>query len=344
MIFKYLFVIFDNWEKCSFRCVLFLYNHKNCYICTANQVIVPNMAIVSFIYFNKVADLCELVGFKPQHEQITTIDFSNLPPVKYFVEKFYLNFYSIYFMENLQSNLYYGRDVYYGENNSLVFCAPRQVGGLDADETERNLGGYLLAFHPDFLNDTDLGMRIKRYGFFSYDIKRALCLDEKSKTTILTIFNLLHDELEHYDERRKCIVVDYLRLFLDICDNLYRSQFDVGDRLQHNDLLAKLEHLVDDYFRLGYTKTLGKLNVTYCAETLNVTQSYLTRILQQHLGQTTLQYIDNCILDEAKIMLFSPGRSVKHIAAELGFSSDAYFVRWFEKMTGLSPNSFKRSR
>lgn len=303
------------------------------------------MATIRMIDLNMVSDLCGLVGLKSQHSQITTVDLSQLPPVRFYVERFHVGVYCIYFRENMQGNLYYGSNsVYDSEDNTLVFYAPRQVGGFDVGEHKRELHGRLLAFHPDFLNDTDLGMRIKRYGFFSYDIKRALRLDEKSKTTILTIFNLLHDELEHYDERRKCIVVDYLRLFLDICDNLYRSQFDVGDRLQHNDLLAKLEHLVDDYFRLGYTKTLGKLNVTYCAETLNVTQSYLTRILQQHLGLTTLQYIDNCILDEAKIMLFSPGRSVKHIAAELGFSSDAYFVRWFEKMTGLSPNSFKRSR
>ena len=56
---------------------------------------------------------------------------------------------------------------------------------------------------------------------------------------------------------------------------------------------------------------------------------------------TILQYINDLILDKAKELLVNPALQVKEVASVLGFSSTAYFIRFFRSKTGASPQAWR---
>jgi AraC family transcriptional activator of pobA len=59
------------------------------------------------------------------------------------------------------------------------------------------------------------------------------------------------------------------------------------------------------------------------------------------LGVSSLDVINARIVHEAQRELVYTTSSTKQLAAQLGFSDEAYFSRFFRKHTGLSPRVFR---
>lgn len=80
----------------------------------------------------------------------------------------------------------------------------------------------------------------------------------------------------------------------------------------------------------------------YAAE-LGVTATHLTRVCKETCGRTASDFLSDRKIAEARRLLADTDLPVKHIAAELGFASPAYFTRAFHQRAGKSPVAFRRT-
>src|SRR4051812_30607937 len=80
------------------------------------------------------------------------------------------------------------------DEGAMFFVSPNQITG--AHEAFSDQSGYTLLFHPDFFLGYELARKIIAYGFFSYSIHEALHLSEKEKTTIVSVFESIEEELK----------------------------------------------------------------------------------------------------------------------------------------------------
>ena len=71
-----------------------------------------------------------------------------------------------------------------------------------------------------------------------------------------------------------------------------------------------------------------------------LSRAQLYNVFHSYLGITPLQYRDRLVLRQAKILIESNDFSVSEISDMLGFSSVAYFSRFFKKHTGKSPTTY----
>ncbi|MFW2544482.1 helix-turn-helix domain-containing protein [Primorskyibacter sp. 2E107] len=77
------------------------------------------------------------------------------------------------------------------------------------------------------------------------------------------------------------------------------------------------------------------------AEALNVTPTHLSRVCRQTCGKTAADILTERKLHAARIALASPTPAVQIIARDLGFASPAYFTRFVQNHTGLSPTALR---
>ncbi|MDQ8141107.1 helix-turn-helix transcriptional regulator [Chryseobacterium sp. CFS15] len=77
------------------------------------------------------------------------------------------------------------------------------------------------------------------------------------------------------------------------------------------------------------------------AEKMNISTVYLNECVKRATGQTVSYHIHQRIVLEAKRLLFHSNKSVKEIAAELGYDDYAYFSRLFMKVTGMTALTFR---
>jgi AraC-like DNA-binding protein len=292
--------------------------------------------------YDSISGLHRVLGLpKPLHPLVSLVDNTTikvekdrLPPA------FIFDFYKISYKEKLQGRLKYGQSYYDFEEGSMVFTAPRQVMAI-ADDTEYQ--GKTLLFHPDFIRNYPLGQRIKNYGFFSYTTHEALHLSEKEKVVIVDVFNNIKDELHaNIDDFSQDIIVSQIELLLNYSNRFYKRQF-ITRKAMNNDLLAKFDELLNNYFNDQTALMKGLPTVQDLAAQLHLSAGYLSDMLRSLTGQNTQQHIHNKVIEKAKEILSASNLSVAEVAYQLGFERPQSFNKLFKRKTNLSPLAFRKT-
>lgn len=100
---------------------------------------------------------------------------------------------------------------------------------------------------------------------------------------------------------------------------------------------------VDAFVKLAEQEFAAQHDVEYYADKLCITPNYLNKIIRQHFGMTTKQYLTGKILGETERLLTYTSLTVTEIAERLNFETASYFVRFFRKATGKTPSQFRKN-
>lgn len=88
-----------------------------------------------------------------------------------------------------------------------------------------------------------------------------------------------------------------------------------------------------------------RITVGEMADMVNLSPDYLTAQFKGITGFTTIQYLNRCRIDRAKILLLDGDNKIKDVAEKVGFCDEFYFSRTFKKYEGISPIHYvKRMR
>ncbi|MDV3753402.1 helix-turn-helix domain-containing protein [Elizabethkingia anophelis] len=236
----------------------------------------------------------------------------------------------------------YGQQYYDFDDGIMYFIAPHQVLQFE-DVLLNSVRGFVLVVHQDFLHGYALASQIREYGYFSYTANEALHLSEKEEKSIMDIIHNIEQEIDaNMDSFTQDLLVSNLDLLLKYCDRFYNRQF-LTRKKANNDLLSKLEALMDDYFKNDKQIVKGIPTVHFVAEQLHLSANYLSDMLRVQTGQTTQQHIQNRLIEKAKELLSTTEMSVSEIAYHLGFEHPQSFHRLFKNRTSVSPLEFRAS-
>src|SRR5262249_49328967 len=159
----------------------------------------------------------------------------------------------------------------------LLFAAPNQLIGGGTHDTV--MSGYTLLVHPDFLWNYPLAKKIRQYGFFSYSANETLHLSDIERNIIVSIFKNIQLELEaRIDDFSQDVIISQIELLLTYSNRFYKRQFTTRKAVNAK-LLEKLEDVFVQYFREELALQKGLPTVTYLAESLNMSPSYLSDML-----------------------------------------------------------------
>lgn len=85
----------------------------------------------------------------------------------------------------------------------------------------------------------------------------------------------------------------------------------------------------------------GPLNIDQLASTCNLSVSAIEKTIHRYMGCGAITYFNNLRMQRA-VSLLEEGKSVKEVAAELGFSGQNYFSSAFKRWAQRSPSSFRK--
>jgi AraC family transcriptional activator of pobA len=110
---------------------------------------------------------------------------------------------------------------------------------------------------------------------------------------------------------------------------------DEDDRATENERrLNRLTGLIHQHFR-------SHKPASFYAQELGISPTHLNRIVKQLTGRNTQTLINGKLIDEAQRELLFTQIPVQEIGYRLGFSDPAYFSRFFQTNTGLSPRQWR---
>ena len=295
--------------------------------------------------FNSLSDAHQYFGLpKPLHPLISLIDSTTkrneiIRPLGSHV----LNFYKISYKTKLSGKIKYGQGYYDFDEGGLLFASPNQVIGSDSDNDLRECSVYALLIHPDFFLNYPLAKKIKQFGFFSYSANEALHLSEDEKEIIISIFKIIEKELKsRIDDFSQDVIISQIELLLNYSNRFYKRQF-ITRKTVSNNLLQKLEEVLENYFNDEKSLIQGIPTVQYLSEHLNISPSYLSDMLRSLTGQNAQQHIHHKLIEKAKEKLSTTNLSVSEVAYALGFEHPQSFSKLFKTKTKVSPLEFRQS-
>lgn len=111
---------------------------------------------------------------------------------------------------------------------------------------------------------------------------------------------------------------------------MHNSENNYSSRLKTETLLTYINKNLDK-----------KLTVESLAGIVKLSPDYLSVQFKNITGFTVIQYINQCRIDNAKILLLNNEMRIKDIAIAVGFNDEFYFSKMFKKYEGISPRDFR---
>lgn len=126
------------------------------------------------------------------------------------------------------------------------------------------------------------------------------------------------------------LLISLITLIYRIVDAEHQFQALKGK----NELTIRTKEFIDNNFTQSIT-------LKEIADTLYVSQHYLSRLFKKDLGDSPVNYLITRRIEEAKRLLAESNAPVHEIAASVGYSNDKYFSMLFKKVTGQTPSAFR---
>lgn len=216
-------------------------------------------------------------------------------------------------------------------DHSIFILRPGQVHRL---ELQAGCTGFLMEFDASFYHPSDK-ISIQRLNratnknFCELEVGRF----NKLMAVLAYIFNEYDSKQEGY--------IEIIKANLDIFFIEFIRQSRNPDNTSKSSNWYTQERF-EEFIELVSSRIADFKQVSQYADLLNISTYQLNAITKASVGKSVSELINEQIILEAKRHLLATPNQVKDIADHLGYEDFSYFIRFFRKHTGYSPEAFRK--
>lgn len=219
--------------------------------------------------------------------------------------------------------------------NSMTFFTPNMVVSLSNADRDFKMNG--VCFMPKYFDDLSAYALVynQMISFMNEKNMPIQRLNEKemdSLETMLKLYSDINKEQIHYNG----LLIHLSNLLLLRFTEILRSGY-MSDN-------SKVSHPVEIYreFRKLLISNYRKEHyIQFYSSQLNVSPTYLSRIVRKISCRTVNEHITHMLITEARRLLDCTDMTIKQISYRLGFSDQASFGKFFRSQFGISPTAYR---
>ncbi|MDP4263516.1 MAG: helix-turn-helix transcriptional regulator [Bacteroidota bacterium] len=160
------------------------------------------------------------------------------------------------------------------------------------------------------------------------------CLGIEDNTTIHHLFGLLSGENKIQAENTFHIIEGLLKALL-------AKVLEVARPFINNTEIRS--DLYQSYLELLNNGQVVKNSVHYYAEKLNTSPQNLNAVCRKAVNQSAAAVLAESIISEARRLLHYTNSTVSEIAFTLDFTDASHFVKYFKRITGQTPQTYRQA-
>ncbi len=214
----------------------------------------------------------------------------------------------------------------------MLLVAPRMSVKLMKKSSDFGTCG--LCMEPFFFDSLSIGNYVYKRLYNSSHTTYVLRLEDSDTVHIRKTLDLMSHYLtsDHPAEMAGSLVNF---LLLQITEIFHSQNVHPAGRVKHSDALFRLfRKLLAENYRKEH-------ELQFYADSLHISQTYLSRVIRQISGKTVNNYIAEALYTDARRLLVFTDLTVKEIAEQLGFSDQSSFGKFFKKKSETSPANFR---
>lgn len=221
------------------------------------------------------------------------------------------------------------------EQHSILRTAPMQHVGFVRSSSE--LGAYFLFIESDFYNDiikNDDNLRdVIPLNLLNTYIYKALSESQTSEFMgIITQIECTISQPHVYKKEMLGFLVHLIQMHVrELVSHPITGLHD----MKHKENIFKIFiHLASNNFR-------QQRQINFYADQMNITSTYLSRIVKEVSGNTVNGYLQSFLYGEACKLLRMTDMTIGEISFELNFKDHSAFTNFFKMKSGVSPKDYR---
>lgn len=165
-----------------------------------------------------------------------------------------------------------------------------------------------------------------------------LDLPAKEEKRIAAFFDLLWDIVHDKPFPRDMVRSLISALFHQI--NIYRMR----EISEESGRLTRQEEVFNRFLSLVNKYAIHERSVVFYADRLYLTPRYLSTLIKQTSDRTVMDWVNEAVVQEAKLLLRHSDKLVYQIADELNFPNASFFCKYFRRLTGKTPHEYRHGK
>ena len=149
--------------------------------------------------------------------------------------------------------------------------------------------------------------------------------------------HLMLSENIKQDEHSPQVIMRLMSAILWQIDYLHgkQEQFANNNATRDQQIFAAFIQLVSQFAPQHH-------GIEFYADKLCLSPRYVGNLIKNASGKTAKQWIDDSIVTRIKIELQHSDKQIQQIADEMNFGNTSFFTKYFRRMTGITPNEFRK--
>ncbi len=218
------------------------------------------------------------------------------------------------------------------QDHAVFILRPGQVHQL---ELKAGCTGFLLEFNTEFYSPKDkvASQRLRKASNKNY-CELELNRFDKLYAVLIAMFQEFTSKEEGYQ--------DVIKACLDIffIEFVRQSPNPKGESKMNN---PYTQERFEEFLALLEKHLVTHKQVSQYTDLMSLSPYQLNEITKSSVGKTASELINEHIVLEAKRYLLATPNQVKDVADLLGYEDFSYFIRFFKKHTGYSPEAFRQN-
>lgn len=238
-----------------------------------------------------------------------------------------------------QAQLSVDDKTYQLKEGDVITCKPRNI--FEKSMMSMDFNALLLFLSPEYVAQLSQMVRMEwTYSMFSSSYK-ILHADVIAVNRYRLYFDLLQNRLSSPDTPHKELSLRLL--FASMAYDLHDLHKFQDEELMHQ-TYSSGENILRQFMQHLHDPSQPYLNVNEYAGLFNITPKYFSSVCKRLTGKTANQLISDEIVRSAQITLRDSSKSIKQIAAMMGFKNQSHFGRFFRQQTGVSPQQYREGK
>lgn len=244
--------------------------------------------------------------------------------------------YEIYYLYSGERYYFIKDKTYHIKSGSLALIKPYDVHyttNCANSGYDRHLISFYKKYMQEFIDLSDGGNLLQ---CFESDI-HVMKLNMYEQSFVETLFHSLDKECNSNNpdnELYKKTLVAQLMIFIN--RNIERFQDKDTDYINSS---HKIVSGVTTYINNHYNEDITLYGTS---DKFHISPHHLSRIFKKYIGFTFTEYLNGIRVKEAQTYLRKTNIKIQDISEKVGFKSSTQFGRSFKKISGMSPNTYKK--
>lgn len=222
---------------------------------------------------------------------------------------------------------------YTAKKGDLLLLAPNSI--IEVHEFTTDFEMRMMAIQNDFIQF------LNKDEVLEYYIGRRenlfLPLSEKDYEMTERYFFLIWDTV-HEEVFRKEVVQSLVSALLFNISYI-RKRSKANTETRH----TRQEETFHRFITLVHEYCTQERNVAFYADKLCLSPRYLNTLVKNTSRQTVMEWLNQAVVIESKVLLKHSDLLVYQIADKLNFPNPSFFCKFFKKMTGMTPMEYQKS-